>query len=180
VRKLATADRMLNEGKDVADVCRKLQVSEQTYYRAEVVELVASLADDPLPVRHRGDAGPGAVKPENRLVLPVTALIEMEAEPIHGYVAGRDVHQAHLMKRRSGAGHFAAIMLILVLLQPPAAASALGRPRSRGRRCIRRLRALHLPGSPQWLDRGRCGYKRSGSDCRSPVSERTPSFLQKR
>jgi putative transposase len=33
VRKLATADRMLNDGKDVADVCRELQVSEQTYYR---------------------------------------------------------------------------------------------------------------------------------------------------
>jgi putative transposase len=33
VRKLATADRMLNEGKDVADVCGELQVSEQTYYR---------------------------------------------------------------------------------------------------------------------------------------------------
>ncbi len=33
VRKLATADRLLNEGKDVADVCRELQVSEQTYYR---------------------------------------------------------------------------------------------------------------------------------------------------
>ena len=33
VRMLATADRMLNEGKDVADVCRELQVSEQTYYR---------------------------------------------------------------------------------------------------------------------------------------------------
>jgi putative transposase len=33
VRKLATADRMLGEGKDVADVCRELGVSEQTYYR---------------------------------------------------------------------------------------------------------------------------------------------------
>jgi putative transposase len=33
VRKLATADRMLGEGKDVADVCRELQVSEQPYYR---------------------------------------------------------------------------------------------------------------------------------------------------
>ena len=33
VRKLATADRMLNEGKDVADVCLERQVSEQTYYR---------------------------------------------------------------------------------------------------------------------------------------------------
>jgi putative transposase len=33
VRKLATADRMLNDGKGVADVCRELQVSEQTYYR---------------------------------------------------------------------------------------------------------------------------------------------------
>ena len=30
MRKLATADRTLNGGKDVADVCR---VSEQTYYR---------------------------------------------------------------------------------------------------------------------------------------------------
>jgi hypothetical protein len=29
VRKLATADRMLNEGKDVADVCRELQVSSR-------------------------------------------------------------------------------------------------------------------------------------------------------
>jgi putative transposase len=33
VRKLATADRMLGEGKDVGDVCRELAVSEQTYYR---------------------------------------------------------------------------------------------------------------------------------------------------
>jgi putative transposase len=33
VRKLAQADRRLGEGKDVADVCRELQISEQTYYR---------------------------------------------------------------------------------------------------------------------------------------------------
>jgi putative transposase len=33
VRKLAMADRMLGDGKDVAAVCRELQVSEQTYYR---------------------------------------------------------------------------------------------------------------------------------------------------
>jgi putative transposase len=33
VRKLATADRMLGEGKDVADVCRELGISEPTYYR---------------------------------------------------------------------------------------------------------------------------------------------------
>jgi putative transposase len=33
VRKLALADRMLGEGKDVAHVCRELQVSEQTCYR---------------------------------------------------------------------------------------------------------------------------------------------------
>jgi putative transposase len=33
VRKLTQADRMLVEGKEVADVCRELQVSEQTYYR---------------------------------------------------------------------------------------------------------------------------------------------------
>jgi transposase-like protein len=33
VRKLASADRMLGEGKDVADVCRELGVSEQTHYR---------------------------------------------------------------------------------------------------------------------------------------------------
>jgi transposase-like protein len=33
VRKLATADRMLGEGKDIAEVCRELGVAEQTYYR---------------------------------------------------------------------------------------------------------------------------------------------------
>ena len=33
VRKLTQADRMLAEGKEIADVCRELQVSEQTYYR---------------------------------------------------------------------------------------------------------------------------------------------------
>ena len=33
MRKLAQADRMLGEGKDVADVCRELQVTEATYYR---------------------------------------------------------------------------------------------------------------------------------------------------
>src|SRR5206468_1319739 len=33
VRKLAQADRMLGEGRNIADVCRELQVSEQTYYR---------------------------------------------------------------------------------------------------------------------------------------------------
>lgn len=33
VRKLAQADRMLGEGKEVADVCRELGVAEQTYYR---------------------------------------------------------------------------------------------------------------------------------------------------
>jgi putative transposase len=33
VRKLHEADRMLNEGQDVAAVCRHLQVSEQTFHR---------------------------------------------------------------------------------------------------------------------------------------------------
>ena len=33
VRKLAQADRMLGDGKDIVDVCRELQVSEQTYHR---------------------------------------------------------------------------------------------------------------------------------------------------
>ena len=33
VRKLTQADRLLTDGKDVANVCRELQVSEQTYYR---------------------------------------------------------------------------------------------------------------------------------------------------
>ena len=33
VRKLVQADRMLSEGKDVAGVCRELQVTEATYYR---------------------------------------------------------------------------------------------------------------------------------------------------
>ena len=33
VRKLTQADRLLADGMDIADVCRELQVSEQTYYR---------------------------------------------------------------------------------------------------------------------------------------------------
>jgi putative transposase len=33
VPKLVSADRMLGEGKGVADVCCELQISEQTYYR---------------------------------------------------------------------------------------------------------------------------------------------------
>ena len=33
VRKLTQVDRLLGEGKDVADVCRELGVAEQTYYR---------------------------------------------------------------------------------------------------------------------------------------------------
>jgi transposase-like protein len=33
VRKLTEADRLLAGGKDVADVCRALQVSEATYHR---------------------------------------------------------------------------------------------------------------------------------------------------
>ena len=33
VRKLATADRLLGEGKDIAEVCRELGVAEQIYYR---------------------------------------------------------------------------------------------------------------------------------------------------
>jgi putative transposase len=33
VRRLAQADRLLGEGKDVAEVSRELQVSEETYSR---------------------------------------------------------------------------------------------------------------------------------------------------
>src|SRR5699024_10449188 len=33
VRKLGQADRLLGEGKTVADVCRDFEVAEQTYYR---------------------------------------------------------------------------------------------------------------------------------------------------
>lgn len=33
MRKLTEADRLLGEGKDVADVCRALQITEATYYR---------------------------------------------------------------------------------------------------------------------------------------------------
>ena len=32
VRKLTHADRLLAEGNEVADVCRELGISEQTYY----------------------------------------------------------------------------------------------------------------------------------------------------
>ena len=33
MRKLGQADKILGEGKDVAEVCRELGVAEQTYYR---------------------------------------------------------------------------------------------------------------------------------------------------
>lgn len=33
VRKLGQADRLLSEGKTIADACRELVVTEQTYYR---------------------------------------------------------------------------------------------------------------------------------------------------
>ena len=33
VRKLKEADKLLNEGQDIAAVCRHLQVSEQTFHR---------------------------------------------------------------------------------------------------------------------------------------------------
>ena len=33
VRKLTQAERMWGEGKDVADVCRELRISQQTYFR---------------------------------------------------------------------------------------------------------------------------------------------------
>ncbi len=33
VRKLVRADRLLAEGKDVAGVCRELQITEASYYR---------------------------------------------------------------------------------------------------------------------------------------------------
>ncbi len=33
IRKLREADRMLGEGKDIAEVARHLEVSEQTYHR---------------------------------------------------------------------------------------------------------------------------------------------------
>ena len=33
VRKLVHADRLLGEGKGIAEVCRELVVSEQTYFR---------------------------------------------------------------------------------------------------------------------------------------------------
>ena len=33
VQKLGLADRLLGDGKTIADACRKLGVTEQTYYR---------------------------------------------------------------------------------------------------------------------------------------------------
>ena len=43
VRKLATADRMLSEGKDVADVCRELQG-----FRADLLPVAYQFATGPL------------------------------------------------------------------------------------------------------------------------------------
>ncbi len=37
VRKLSEADRIVGEGTLMVDVCKRLEVSEQTYYRLESV-----------------------------------------------------------------------------------------------------------------------------------------------
>ena len=33
IRKLAEGDKMLNEGKDLAEVCRRLEIAESTWHR---------------------------------------------------------------------------------------------------------------------------------------------------
>jgi len=35
IRKLAEGDRLLNEGKDLAEVCRHLEIAESTWHRWE-------------------------------------------------------------------------------------------------------------------------------------------------
>jgi putative transposase len=86
VGKLATADRMLGAGKDVADVCRELAISEQTDDRwcnqfgglkaddakrrkdleREQATLKRPLADAELEGRAQGDRPGNLLSPERR------------------------------------------------------------------------------------------------------------------
>ncbi len=79
VRKLAQADRMLGEGKDVADVCRELQVSEQTYYRWRN-QFGGLKADDAKRLKE--------LERENSTLNTATALDESMINALAGHVAG--------------------------------------------------------------------------------------------
>ena len=79
MRKLAQADRMLGEGKDVADVCRELQVSEQTYYRW-CNQFGGLKADDAKRLKE--------LERENSTLNTATALDESMINALAGHVAG--------------------------------------------------------------------------------------------
>ena len=50
VKHLRDADQMLGEGKTVAQVCKKLGVTEVTYYRGHVIDRVPLPKNQPLPL----------------------------------------------------------------------------------------------------------------------------------
>ena len=73
VRKLTQADRMLAVGKDIADVCRELQVSEQTYYRWR------------REIHYRRDADRRARSCCRRTCMPLCAALRQRARAgVHG------------------------------------------------------------------------------------------------
>ena len=80
MRKLATADRMLNKGKDIAGICRELQVSEQTYYRWRN-QFGGMNADDAKQLKD--------LDRENATLKRLLANAELEKAALKGFPGGR-------------------------------------------------------------------------------------------
>ena len=100
VRKLGLADRMLGEGKDVADVCRELQVAEQTYYRWRN-QFGGLKADD---VKRLKELERENQEPRRVARLLVRCVRDRRVRPVHRRVAGVDVIGDRAGSRRPGDG----------------------------------------------------------------------------
>jgi len=79
VRKLREGDRMLNEGADVAAVCRHLEVSEQTYHRWRN-QYGGMKADDAKKLKE--------LEKENQRLKRIVANKELEIDALREIAAG--------------------------------------------------------------------------------------------
>lgn len=79
VRKLREGDRMLNEGVDVASVCRHLEVSEQTFHRWRA-QYGGMKADDAKRLKE--------LEKENQRLKRIVADKELEIDALREIAAG--------------------------------------------------------------------------------------------
>jgi putative transposase len=79
VRKLREADRMLNEGDDLAAVCRHLEVSEQTFHRWRT-QYGGMKADDAKRLKE--------LERENQRLKRIVADKELEIDALREIAAG--------------------------------------------------------------------------------------------